>query len=86
MRIFQKQYNLQKVDFIKCDIEGAEKYIFNDSKFFEKYSPKILVESHYIGKSLTVNSVRETLEKYGYCCNITEQNGFDFPLIECIKP
>lgn len=41
-----QKYNLKKVDFIKCDIEGAEIFIFEDKEFFKKYSPKIIVESH----------------------------------------
>ena len=80
-----KRFSLDKIDFIKCDVEGAEKYIFEDEEFFEKYSPRILVEAHRVNNSLTVSDVVESLNKYGYKCETKQQIGFEFPLIECIK-
>ena len=81
-----KRFNLNKIDFIKCDIEGAERYIFNDKEFFEKYSPKIIVECHGIGKYATNDSVIDALSKYGYKCKIADTTIENYlPLIECVK-
>ena len=80
-----KRFALNKVDFIKCDVEGAEKYIFQDKKFFEKYSPKIIIEPHIINGVLTTDSVIQTLHSYNYECKIIKQNGSSLPLIECIR-
>lgn len=81
-----KKYNLEKIDFVKCDIEGAEMEIFKDSEFFEKYSPKIILEPHYIDclDISTDETVINQLEQYGYTCKKVHQDGFDLPLLECI--
>lgn len=81
-----KLYNLKKVDFIKCDIEGAEVNIIKDYKFFKKYSPKIIIECHYLDLEQTKNTKEDVincLEKYGYNCETVKQDGFDLPLLEC---
>lgn len=83
-----KKYNLTHVDFIKCDIEGAEAEIFKDKSFFEKYSPKIIIECHYLDMEQTKNTkdgVIKILSQYGYECKEVEQNGFNLPLLECAK-
>jgi FkbM family methyltransferase len=51
-----KKYNLQKIDFIKCDIEGAESVVFKDSELFNKYRPRIVIELHMIGASNTLQA------------------------------
>lgn len=75
--------NIDQIDFIKCDIEGAEAYIFNDDLFFEKHKPKIIIEPHYCGSSLNTNTCISHLKKYGYSFNIIEQTGVEIPLLEC---
>lgn len=80
-----KKYKLNKIDFIKCDVEGAEIEIFKDEKFFELYSPKIIIETHYLNNytSMTTTSVIEQLKKYNYDIKEVKQDGFDLPLLEC---
>jgi FkbM family methyltransferase len=81
-------YNLEHVDFIKCDIEGAETVIFNDSIFFNKYSPRIIVEFHEFvkphgAKNITIN----TLIRQGYICTPVIQRGIESAgetLLECV--
>ena len=82
-----KHYNLSKIDFIKCDIEGGEIFIFKDKEFFKEFSPKIIVEAHYTrdGQSLTTQSVIEQLSHYGYSCRVVPQEDFILPIIECIR-
>ena len=83
-----KKYNLTHVDFIKCDIEGAEAEIFKDKSFFEKYSPKIIIECHYVDMEQTKHTkdgVIKILSQYGYECKEVQQHGFNLPLLECVK-
>jgi FkbM family methyltransferase len=77
-----KKYNLQKVDFIKCDIEGAESVIFNDSDFFNVFKPRIIIEPHIIGRS-TIDACIAQLAQYGYKCKEIKQHGVTLPLLEC---
>ena len=82
-----KRYNLTNIDFIKCDIEGAEIEVMKDSHFFEKYSPRILIEAHYLSslQKMSTDIVIEQLSSYGYTCSLRKQEGFALPLIECIR-
>lgn len=83
-----KNFKLKKVDFIKCDIEGAEVEIFKDKEFFELYSPKILIECHYTDLEQThsvIPEVKSILESYNYECKEVKQDGFDLPLLECVR-
>jgi FkbM family methyltransferase len=80
-----ERYKLDRVDFIKCDIEGAEKYIFEDDQFFKKFSPKIIIEAHLINNTLTTDVIIKTLEKYNYNCKLVKQIGSILPLIECVR-
>lgn len=82
-----KQYNLDHIDFIKCDIEGAETEIFKDNNFFQQFSPRIIIEAHYIHaiQATSVQCVIEQLSQYGYKCKEIKQHGFGLPLIECVK-
>ena len=77
------QYNLQRVDFIKCDIEGSETEIFDQPGFFKKFRPKIIIECHSILGKLTTESCIEVLSKYGYTFELKEQNGYPLPLLFC---
>lgn len=77
------KFDLKKVDFIKCDVEGAEAVIFNDDAFFEKYKPKIIVEPHFVDGQISTSKVEEALKKYGYKFDIIEQHGVALPLLHC---
>jgi FkbM family methyltransferase len=78
-----KKLNLRKIDFIKCDIEGAESVIFKDSIFFKKFKPKIIIETHMVGGINTLEKVKHDLGCYGYKFKIIKQKGISLPLIEC---
>jgi FkbM family methyltransferase len=79
-------FELERVQFIKCDIEGAEAVIFEDSAFFEKYSPRIIIETHVVGNEETTDKCIADLSKYGYKCKRIEQSGVVLPLLECYPP
>ncbi len=77
------QFSLNKIDFIKCDVEGAEAVIFEDDKFFNRFKPRIIVEPHFVNGVLTTDIVKTHLKKYGYKFNLVEQHGYDLPLLQC---
>lgn len=81
-----EKYALTRVDFIKCDIEGAESVVFEDEDFFRKYKPRIIVETHLVGKVETTDKVMLDLEVYGYTFKKIEQKGVVLPLLECYPP
>ena len=76
------KFNLDRVDFIKCDIEGAEAYIFEDEAFFNKYKPKILLETHIVDGKFCDQICIDILKKYGYTHKEVKQFGLDLPLLE----
>jgi len=80
-----EELNLSQIDFIKCDIEGAEAVLFEDTEFFKKYRPRIIVEPHnnYHGVR-TTDKVIADLTANNYQHNIIEQYGVHLPLIEFI--
>lgn len=78
-----KLNKLASVDFIKCDIEGAESVVFEDKEFFEKFRPRIIVEPHQVGGRLSTDKVMADLSRYGYKCKCRVQSGVELPLIEC---
>lgn len=77
------RFGLTSVDFIKCDIEGAEKVVFNDGGFFKRFRPKIIIETHVVDGVETTEEVVAALKKYGYECRKIEQKGVGLPLVEC---
>jgi FkbM family methyltransferase len=77
------KFSLNRVDFIKCDVEGAEAVIFEDDNFFKIFKPRIIVEPHYVNGILTTEIVKNHLNKYGYKFNLIEQHGYDLPLLQC---
>jgi FkbM family methyltransferase len=79
------KFELKKVDFIKCDVEGAEAVIFYDDDFFNKFKPRIIVEPHIVDGQITTVKVEDTLRKYGYKFNLIEQHGVALPLLHCYQ-
>ena len=72
--------NLHRLDFIKCDIEEAEKYVFDDSRFFDRFRPKIIIEPHNC-----ISRCVDILTKYNYQITTIEQKGIStIPLLECV--
>lgn len=71
---------LDRVDFVKIDIEGGEVEVVKDWEFFNRCNPKMIIETH--GKG-TDEAVQSTLESYGYTVRHIVQEGVRFPLLEC---
>lgn len=77
-------FGLEKVDFIKCDIEGAEAVAFNDGCFFQRHRPRIIAEVHNVKGTMTTDALSDTLVRHGYRCIAVAQPGSDLPLLECV--
>lgn len=78
-----EEYNLDSIDFIKCDIEGAERYIFSDREFFKRFNPKIIVEMHSKKHQLPYTDCFTTLRLHGYDITESTQVGSDWPILKC---
>jgi FkbM family methyltransferase len=74
---------VKSVDFIKCDVEGAEAVIFEDEKFFQSHRPRIIIETHLKDGIETTDKCIFDLTKFGYECRKIIQTGVVLPLIEC---
>jgi len=79
------KFGLQRVDFIKCDIEGAEKVCFTDQAFFKRFSPRIVIETHFVDNVDTQAKCVADLSALGYRCQRVEQDGFHLPLLQCTR-
>jgi FkbM family methyltransferase len=77
------KYKLSRVDFIKCDIEGAETVVFTDKDFFDHFKPLIIIETHNVNGVSTVDKCTSDLTSMGYICKVVEQSGVEYPLLEC---
>ena len=78
-----KHFSLSKVDFIKCDIEGAEAIALNSPEFFLKFKPKVVIECHDVAGVNTQFACTELMENFGYKCEVREQHGYPLPLLFC---
>ena len=76
-------FKLERVDLIKCDIEGAESVVLNAPEFFNKYKPRIIIECHIIDGVSTEHSCRGFMENFGYTCILKKQDGISLPLLFC---
>ena len=77
------RYGLQRVDFIKCDVEGAESVIFGDGQFFARFRPRIIIEVHRVDGTLTTQRVESDLAQHGYKFELVDQLGSTLPLLRC---
>ena len=81
-----RKFSLDRVDFIKCDVEGAEVFLFEDASFFDSFKPRIIIETHIVDGIETTEKCVSDLQKYGYECKRIYQTGVTLPLIECYPP
>lgn len=79
------RFSCDQVDFIKCDIEGAESEIFNQPEFFTRYSPRIIIEVHRRNGVFTTDDCVRALSQYGYKCETEDQISSQFPLLKCVR-
>jgi FkbM family methyltransferase len=68
--------SLEKVDFIKMDIEGSEVSVLAGAEdFFRRYRPNLIVEPHMFDGVSSQEAVLSLLQKYGYQCQTIAQTG-----------
>lgn len=78
-------YDLDRVDFIKMDIEGAElSTLLRSRDFLMKYRPRMIIEPHYIDRQITSKPIVQFLTDIGYDCDVIDQPGFPLPLITAL--
>jgi FkbM family methyltransferase len=76
------RYSLDRVDFIKMDIEGAELLTtLASGDFLAKHQPRLIIEPHFVGGVITTVPIVEFLTGLGYKCGVIEQPGLALPLI-----
>lgn len=75
--------SFDSIDFIKCDVEGAEAVIFEDGEFFDKFRPRIIIEPHLVSGKVTTEKCINDLSKFGYRCELINQTGVTLPLLQC---
>lgn len=75
------RYAIKRVDFLKCDIEGAEDRVFKDSLFLRQAVRKLVVEIHRPPAGLTSGALVPQLESLGFRCELVTQYGVDLPLL-----
>jgi len=76
-----KENRIEKIDFLKVDIEGAEKYILtNQNKDIFKHKVRIaIIETHHFTR-LTENYVKEYFEKLGFRTNLKKHRMSSFSI------
>lgn len=80
-----EQSGVERVDFIKMDIEGSEfDAIRNAEAFFRDHRPRLIVESHVVNGKLNADDLINLMNGYGYQCKVIEQWGVPLPLVTAI--
>lgn len=77
-----REFGLDHVEFVKIDVEGAEKFVVPASGgFITKYRPRLLIEGHMVEGVSTIEPLVEYLHGIGYECRVDGQEGLAFLLI-----
>ncbi len=53
-----RRYKLERVDFIKCDVEGAETVVFCEGDFFQRFRPRIVIDTHLVQRQVEHGRLR----------------------------
>jgi len=78
--------SIGQVDFLKCDIEGAENKVFENSSFLKTSVRKMVVEIHRSANGLTSDTLLPQLQCLGFRCELVTQYGVDLPLLLAVNP
>ena len=77
-----KDFDLERVDFVKVDIEGAEEFVIPQSaEFLKTYKPRLLIEGHFVSGTSTIEPIAEFLKGVGYQVKVEGQEGLTLSLI-----
>lgn len=78
-------YALDRVDLLKCDVEGAEDKIFEISSALRTLVKRMVVEIHNPPGGLTSQILVPQLEAMGFHCQLVKQYGVDLPLLFAVN-
>lgn len=78
-----RDHGLDRVDFVKMDIEGAERFVIPaSSEFLREFRPRLLIEGHPVNGSSTVEPLVAFFESVGYRTSVEPQGGVPLSLIQ----
>lgn len=73
-----EELNIEKIDFIKMDIEGSELPVLTSSReLLRNLKPGLIVEPHYINGRLNDKDIKKEMKTNGYKCEVIAQGEFD---------
>ncbi|HET6406300.1 MAG TPA: FkbM family methyltransferase, partial [Chthoniobacteraceae bacterium] len=76
------EFNLETVDFVKIDIEGAELFVVPQSAdFLARYKPRLIIEGHDVNGTSTIGPIVNFLQSVGYATTVEDQPGLTLSLI-----
>jgi FkbM family methyltransferase len=79
---FCRERNVQQVDLIKIDIEGAEiEVLEHAARWLTGRKARLIVEPHHVNGTLSTDRCVAVLERAGFSVRLTEQVGVFPPLI-----
>jgi len=74
--------NVERVDFVKMDIEGAEVEALKGFRCgLRKFWPRLAIETHVVNGHDLYGAVEEILTGLGYRCRKVPQPDCDLPLL-----
>ena len=77
-----REFGLNKVDFVKVDIEGAELFVVPQStQFLAEHKPRLIIEGHAVNGVSTIEPIVSFLEGVGYKTRVEAQDGLTLSLI-----
>ncbi|MBV8515773.1 MAG: FkbM family methyltransferase [Acidobacteria bacterium] len=77
-----REQHIERVDFVKMDIEGSEAAILESAgAFIARYRPAMIIEVHEVQGVRTDAAVTRALEAHGYEVTVVEQAGLALPLL-----
>ena len=83
LEAFCSEQGIDRIDFIKIDIEGAEVEVLESSQhLLSRLRPRMMIEPHLIEGQMTTDRCCAILKDAGYATRVVDQYGASTPLIE----
>lgn len=79
---FCEKNAIERVDFVKIDVEGSEAPILAAADdFLRKYRPPMVIEVHRVRGVRSDDDVSRILTAHGYSIEVLDQAGLELPLL-----
>lgn len=73
---------IERVDFVKMDVEGSEAPILRGAgDFLRRYRPSMIIEVHRVKGTRSDEEVKQILSSHGYSVEVVDQAGLELPLL-----